>query len=221
MSKQVLVIGLGQFGRSLARALVQQGAEVIGVDCEEARVQEMAAHVTETMCFDAMDENALSAIAPGRRDISVCAIGDENREASIIVTALLKQLGAKTLIARATDPLHARILHLVGATEVVHPEAQFGERLAVRLAWHNVIEMLPLGDDLVLTEIPVPEAFVGRTLAELQLPRRHSITVAAVQQHTERGSVTRTPDPDRKLEATDTLMLVGATDAARRLTERF
>lgn len=221
MSRQTLVIGLGQFGMSLARALSEHGGEVIAVDISEAHINDIAPFVSDAVVMDAMDEEALALLAPAQRDTCVCAIGDDNREGSIIVTALLKQLGAPHIIARATDELHARILSLVGAHEVISPERNFGERLAIRLAWRGVINFMPLGGDLVMTEIAVPEAFWGRTLADLALPKRFAVTVAAVRHESSTGVQARIPDPQRPLQKGDILMLVSTEENARTLTQRI
>lgn len=220
MSRQTLVIGLGQFGMSLARALAQHGSDVLAVDIREDHINDIAPHVTDAVLMDAMDEEALASLAPAQRDVSVCAIGDDNREGSIIVTALLRQLGAPHIIARATDELHTRILKLVGAHEVIHPERNYGERLAIRLAWRNVVNVLPLGGNLALTEIAAPESFWGRTLAELNLPKRFRVTVSAVRHEAETDVEAAIPDPHKPLSRGDILMLVSTEDDAHRLTER-
>lgn len=220
MPKQALVIGLGQFGNALARALAQHGCEVLAVDINEAHITAIAPHVTDAVVMDAMDEEALARLAPANRDTCVCGIGDDNREGSIIVTALLKQLGAPRIIARATDDLHARILSLVGAHEVINPERDYGERLAIRLAWHNVVNIMPLGGNLVLTEIEAPPSFWGRTLAELELPRRFSVTVSSVRHVSASGMTASIPDPRKPLQRGDILMLVSTEADARMLTER-
>ncbi len=220
MPKQTLVIGLGQFGMSLARALAQHGSEVLAVDSNEAHINEIAPHVADAVVMDAMDEEALASLAPSKRDTCVCAIGDDSREGSIIVTALLKQLGAPHIIARATDDLHARILTLVGAHEVINPEHSYGERLAIRLAWRNVVNVMPLGGNLVLTEITAPESFWGRTLAELELPKRFKVIVSTVRHDSETGMEAAIPDPHKPLKRGDILMLVGTETDARHLTER-
>lgn len=221
MPRQVLVIGLGQFGMSLSRALTQHGSEVLAVDINEQHIADIAPHVADAVLMDAMDEDALAKLAPAQRDTCVCAIGDDNREGSIIVTALLKQLGARNIIARATDALHTRILSLVGAHEIVNPERDYGERLAIRLAWRNVVNVMPLGADLVVTEIEAPESFWGRTLAELELPKRFSVTVSAIRRQGETGIRASIPDPHKPLQRGDLLMLVSTEADARRLTERI
>ena len=220
MSKQAVVIGLGQFGMALARALAKNGSEVLAVDLNAAHIHDIAPHVADAVLMDAMDEEALAALAPARRDTCVCAIGDDNREGSIIVTALLKQLGAKHIVARATNELHARILTLVGADEVINPERSYGERLAVRLAWRNVINMMPLGGDLVLTEVAAPESFWGRNLTELALPRRFSVNVSAVRRERDGVVQANVPDALTPIGQGDILLLVSTEAAVRKLTER-
>lgn len=221
MRTQALVIGLGQFGMALARALMQNGVEVIAVDRREDRVQTASAFVTEAVQSDAMNEGDLARLAPQRRDVCVVAIGEESREAAILVTAMLRQVGARRVVARATDPLHERILNLVGAHEVVQPERIFGERLAARLAYRGVLDILPLGDDLVITELCTPDPFAGRTLVDLQLPRRFGLTVVALRR-TE-GGVGRLvlPTALEPLRKDDILVVVGAPGAAQQLVEQI
>lgn len=219
MRKQAIVIGLGQFGMSLARSLTERGVEVFAIDEAEERVRTAATFAASAVAFDATDEAALARAAPERRDIVVIAIGDENKEASIICTALARQMGAKRVIARATDAVHERILRLVGAHEVVNPERAFGERLATRLLYTGVIDEVPLGEDLVISELRVPQAFVGRSLIELALPKRHKITVVAIRGRAERGVTL--PRPDAKLEADDVLVVVAPKGAVAALLERL
>ncbi|MFO0004972.1 MAG: NAD-binding protein, partial [bacterium] len=109
---QVLVVGLGQFGMALARSLAAGGVEVLAVDRDEGRVATIAPHVAEAVALDAMDEAELARCSPAVRDTCICAIGDDARAASIIVTALMKQMGARQVIARAIDPRHGRSLKL-------------------------------------------------------------------------------------------------------------
>lgn len=219
MRKQVIVIGLGQFGMSLARSLTARGVEVMAIDQDQERVHTAATFVASAVAFDATDETSLARAAPERRDVSVCAIGDENKEASIICTALLRQLGAPHVVSRATDVTHERILRLVGAHEVVNPERSFGERYATRLLYSGVIDEVPLGQDLVITEIQAPPAFVGRTLIELALPKRHQLTVVAIRREGERGI--SLPSPSAKLAPNDVLVVVAPSGAVAKLMDRL
>lgn len=215
MTKQAVVIGLGQFGMALARSLSEKGMEVLAVDSREDRVRQAAAFSAEAAAFDATDAEALARGAPQERDVCVCAIGADSRESSIICTALLVQMGAPRVVSRAIDQLHGRILRLVGAHEVVNPEADFGERFAVRIAHDAVRGELALGNDLVITELEAPASFAGRTLDELRLPRQYGVTVVAVRR-AGRGSVER-PAPDTRLGDGDVLVVVSDPKAVPRL----
>lgn len=219
MNKQAMVLGLGQFGMAVARSLSARGVEVLAVDAEPERVEQAAQFVAVARCFDATDERELTSTAPKRRDVAVCAMGDESREGSIICTALLKQLGAPRIVARATDPLHERILLLVGAHEIVNPEYEFGMRLTTRLLYTGVLDEVPLGEDLLLTELQVPRSIVGRTLMQLALPKNFQVTVAAVRK--KGGGAVVAPNPAEPLNAGDLLVLVSAPGAVVKMMERL
>jgi trk system potassium uptake protein len=219
VKKQAMVIGLGQFGMALAQSLAERDVEVMAVDTRMEPVEEAATFATSAVQFDATDEDALRRTSPERRDLCVCAIGDENREGSIVCTALLRQLGARHILARATDAMHERILRLVGAHEVVNPERAFGERLATKLLYSAVLDEVPLGGDLVLTELKPPAAFVGRTLTELALPRKHEINVVAIRRDGDKG--VSTPSPEIPLQEKDVLIVVSPPHAVAKLLGRF
>lgn len=221
MGKQALIIGLGQFGMSLARSLASHGVEVTAVDLREDRVQAAAVFVADAMVLDAKDESALARLGPSRRSSCVVAIGDENREGSIIATALLRQMGAPYVLARATDAMHERILRLVGAHEVVNPERAEGERIAKRLAHHGVLDEIPLGDSLTITELRPPVAFVGRNLVDLALPRRFGVTIVAIHRVEDGLGKVHLPDPYDPLRADDILVVVASAGAALAMTQRI
>lgn len=217
MSQQILIVGLGQFGMSLARTLSDKGAEVLAVDRQKNLVEEAAAFATEALVMDATDETELALLQPGKRDSSVCAIGDDSKEASIICTALLRQMGAPWIIARANNLLHQRILQLVGAHLVVNPEHEFGKRFANRLIYRNVVADMPLGEELQLTEIKVHPTMIGKSLMELALPKRFGVMVVAVR----RGSPSRVvqPSPSEPLQKDDNLVIVSKESAIPKLIE--
>lgn len=221
MSKQALVVGLGQFGNTVARALSRRGLEVLAVDSRADLVQAISGSVAEAVCLNALDEAALARTAPAQRDLCICAIGEQYRENAIIVTALLRQLGAPRIIARAGDDLLERILLLVGAHEVVNPERAFGERLATRLIHEGILEEIPLGQDLVISELLVPPALVGRKLTELELPRRFGLTVLGLRRRVEERSTVVTPDPRAPLLEGEILIVVARPGAAQKLAERL
>lgn len=217
MAKQALVIGLGRFGVSVARALMERGVEVLAVDRSNAKVKAAADIVTEAVALDATDSEALGQTAPGRRDLCVCAIGDDSIQASILCTALLREMGAKRIIARAADDLQGRILRRVGAHEVVDPLRDFGERFASHLIHGAILGELPFGRDLVITEIQPTEAMLEHNLAELDLPRRAGITVVGFRAG--EGDV-QMPDPRRPFTRGDVLIVVSRPDAVARWMDK-
>lgn len=206
--KQALVVGLGMFGLSLARELTNRGFEVIGVDKNPDAVEEAESIIAEAVSLDASDMKELAEVAPERRDVCICGIGEDARDASIICTALMVESGCKRVIARASDKTHERILKAVGAHEIVNPEKDFGSRLAMRLAFHGVIDQVPLGSDLVITHLEVPQALVGQSLQRLQLPSRFEVFVVAIEDSEEGAAGLRLPDPQATLDARDVLVVV-------------
>ena len=218
MNHQALVIGLGQFGLSVARALAGRGVEVFAIDSDEARVRAAATFATEAACVDATDEAALQRTSPARRNVCICAIGDEAKEASIICTALLKQMGARRLIARANDDLHARILTLVGADQVVNPEREFGQRFASQILYKGIQGEMTLGEGFLISEVQVPRSFIGKALETLHLPARFHVTVVAIRKG-DTGTIV-TPSHDATLSQGDVLVMVAREGAVARMMEK-
>lgn len=218
--KQALIIGLGQFGMSLARSLSAQGVDVLAVDADKDVVQVAADFCAEALTLDATDEDALAEVVPRERDLCVCAIGTESREKAIIVTALLRQLGAEFVVARASDDVTKRILFLVGAHEVVNPESAFGERLANRLAHEGLLDQVPLGSDLVITELRPPKPLVGRTLIELKLPSRFQVTVVATRRMDDGEGKVLLPDPNDPIRSDDILVVVARSEAVKNFLQK-
>ncbi len=221
MRKQALVVGLGQFGMALARSLTERGVDVLAVDIRPELVHIASSFATESACFNGMDEIALSRAAPQRRDICVCAIGNESREGAIIITALLRKMGATRVVARATDEVLERILYLVGAHEVFNVESAFGERLATKLLFESILEEIPLGDDLVITEFSPTPSMIGRTLLELKLRQRFGISVIAIRRIVNEHGTIIQPEPEHPLQNNDIMIVVAPPGATRKLSSRF
>ncbi len=219
MKKQVMIIGLGQFGLALGRSLVDRGVEVLGIDTDMDRVNLGAIHLTETVCVDASDEIALGALAPARRNAVVVAIGDHSREASIICTALLRQFGVKHIVARANTEVHERILRMVGAHEVVNPERAFGEAFASRVVYPQIKGVLPLNEDLMMTEIEVPKAAINHEYAKLDLFRRVGATVIGLRRPG-KGKI-EIPRGDERLREGDMLIVVAPEGEVEKVLDAF
>lgn len=219
--KQALVVGLGMFGMSLARELTQRRHEVILVDRNPDLVQVASEFAVEALALDATDEESVAELRPALRDLCICAIGEDSRDASIVCTALLRQLGARHLVARAFDPIHERILRLVGAHEVVNPERAFGQRLAARLAYRGVLDQAPLGHDLEISEVITPRALVGKTLRELELPRRYGVFVVALRSTEDSDEELAVPAPDTMLESRTVLILAAKKGSLLAMMEKL
>ena len=216
--QQVLIIGLGQFGRALATSLTNKGVEVLAIDRRLELVEDIAPHVADAAMLDATDEEALARLQPDKRDVSICAIGEDSKEAAIICTALLRQLGAPKVIARAATPVMRRILMLVGAHEVYSPEEEFGSRLANRIALRNIISDMPLGGDIHATEFTIPASFVGKNLIDLRLPKRFGVMVVAIRPAS-KPSTMDLPDPNAELQVGDQLVVVSKEAAIAKLLQ--
>lgn len=220
MNQQILIIGLGQFGMALAKTLHAKGVEVMAVDKDMSLVQEISPFVDDAMQVNIVDEADIAELKPAERDAVVCSIGEGYREDSIICTALLSQLGAPFIVARAKDDVHRRILKAVGADLIINPELEFGRRFATRLMNRGVIVDTDLGDDCLLTEIRVQPGMVGKNLIELELPKRFEVMVAGIRHSGEVSKISH-PNPAEPLRSEDRLIIVSNERAIAALTKNF
>lgn len=208
------VVGLGVFGRNLARGLARRGQPVLAIDNDPRAIQAIADEVDMAVCVDATDENALAEIDLDRVTCAIVAIGNEATEASILATALLRQSGVPRVIGRAVSELHERILQAVGAHETINPEEDASRRLAQRLIYPNTLEQIQLGDQVEIAELEAPASFFGRSLVELDLRREHHISVLALR----RGDATfPATGGDLRVEAGDHLVILAAPAAVERI----
>jgi trk system potassium uptake protein len=208
MSHSVLVIGLGRFGDAAARALVQLGNEVMAIDSDEERVNEIAPAVTRAMQLDATDPDALRAVGAADFEYAIVAISG-GVEASIYATMALKELGVPYVIAKAATRLHGAILQRAGADRVVFPEREMGQRVAHSFNVRDVIDYLDVAPDFGIVKVRPPASFIGRTFGELALGERLGLTPVALR----RGdAVTPNPAGDTRIAEGDELILIGRDD---------
>ena len=165
---KVVVIGLGRFGMACARRLYDQGAEVLAIDRSRQLVDRIKDGVTSAIACDATDRNNLMAYDVGRMDVAIVAMAS-NFEASVLVTLLCGELGVPRVVAKATNPLQNRVLHEVGADQVVMPEEEMGERLADHVVRESVVNFVELPDGYSLRRLKVPAEWAGSSLADLKL----------------------------------------------------
>jgi trk system potassium uptake protein TrkA len=207
------VIGLGRFGRAVARSLVREGQAVLCIDRDPARLAQVGEEVDATARTDTTDQDALAALKLDRMSCVVVTIGSRATEASLLTVAILRELGVPRIVARAFDERHARLLLAIGANEVLNPEDEIGARLALRLVRPGIVDQIRLGEG-TLAEIEAPEAFAGSSLGELDLRSRHGVVVLAIR----RGSdVVTAPGADIGVESGDVLVLLGDEEAIQRV----
>ena len=213
--KRVGIIGAGRFGLSLAEALAETGTEVLLIDRNNALVQAAIKKVTWAVQCDATSANALESAGISECDTVVVAIGS-NVEASMLVTANCKELGIKTVISKATSEIHGKILDKLGADHVVYPDRESAHRLARNITEHNAYDLLEISEGLSLAEIDVPEACVGKTLAEADLRKKSGVTVLCIRRPDPKNNrkplqiIIPNPNNDA-FEAEDKLIVFGTT----------
>jgi trk system potassium uptake protein TrkA len=212
MSGDFAVIGLGQFGRAVALHLVDQGAAVLAVDANPERAKLVEASVDAVLVADATEEAALVELGLERMSCVVVAMGVRAKDTSIMVTALLRQRGVRRVVSRATSDLHGRVLLAVGAHEIVNPEQEMGARLAHHHANPHVVDQFALGRDVIVAEVEAPEAYATKTLRELGLRKKASVTVVLIRRG---GQVISSIDPDERLASGDVLVVLGTPTAVR------
>lgn len=205
MAGEFAVLGLGQFGRSVATSLAQHNESVLAVDQKMERVETVEQSVDAAVRADVADESTLHNLDIDQMTTVIVAIGAHSTEASIMTTALLAQMGTPNIIARSSSDLHARILRQVGAHEVLNPEGEMGARVARRLSKPSVVDQFELGDSII-AEVAVPQSITGRSLKELELRNQYEISVIAIQ----RGDdVSANPRATATLEEEDVLVVIG------------
>lgn len=214
MKEQVIVVGLGRFGASVAREMEALGHEVLATDIDEETVNEVAPDVTHAVQVDASGEGTLASIGAG--DVSTAIVGiTENIEASIFATMALQTLGVRT-IAKAGSPLHARILEQLGADRVVYPEQEAGIRVAHTFNIAGVVDYLVVAPRFGIARVVPPAGYLGRTLRDLDLQGRFGLTPIALS----RGEkVVVNPPREEVLRAGDELVLVGRDEGFVRFGE--
>lgn len=214
-----IIIGLGNFGASLAKKLTEQGNEVIGIDTSMAKVDAYKEKISHTICMDATDEFTVSGLPLKETDIVIVAIG-EDQGANVMTTALLKNFEVKRLISRAINPLHEKVLQAIGVDEIVHPEEETAERWAKKLCLSNVVDSFELNEDYSIIEARVPADYIGRTVREVGFRREFNLLVLTIMKKVEVKSLlgkTKTEtqiqgvaSADNKLEPGDILVLYGS-----------
>lgn len=210
--KSVLLIGLGRFGKFIAMKLHAMGHQVMAVDTSEERVNAVLPFVTNALIGDSTNEEFL--ISLGIRDYDACivAIGD-NFQNSLETACLLKELGAKKVIARASKEMQEKFLLRNGADEVVYPEKQLAAWTAIRCASENILDYIELDEEYAIFELAIPSAWNGKSILELDIRKKYSINVLGIR---ENGRLNMRISPDTMLGSGTSILVLGREKAVHK-----
>ena len=211
--KSILIIGLGRFGKHMAQKFSEQGNDILAVVTDEDRVNAVLPFVTDAQIGDATNEMFVESLGVANFDLCVVAIGD-NFQSSLETTSLLKDMGAKFVLSRASRDVHAKFLLRNGADEVVYTEKETAERLAVKYGNDSVFDYIEINEDYSIYEIGVPDSWVGKSILDKKVRTKYNISILA----TKRGKeIYPLPHPDHVFSETESLMILGRNEDVKRL----
>lgn len=203
--KVFAVIGAGRFGSQLALALMEMGHDVLIVDKDENKVQQLSDKVTHAVQADSTNEEVLKSLGITNFDVVVVGIGVDI-QASILTSLNLKELGAKYVVAKAMTALHGKVLEKIGVDRVVYPERDMAIRIARQLSSSNILDCIDFSPDYSITEFIAPKSMVGKSLRELALRAKYGINVIAIRSGKE---INISPLADDVIKGNDLLVVIG------------
>ena len=215
--KQFVVIGLGRFGSNVAKALYSMDHEVLAIDKDEEKVQEISDYVTHAVQADATDENVLKSLGIRNFDVVVVTTSSDIHS-SILITLLCKEIGVKYVIAKAQSELHAKVLYKIGADKVVFPERDMAMRVVHNLVSSNILDYIEVTPEYSLVEIEALSHWVGHSLKELNIRGKYGINVLAIKHGKE---IIVAPNGDDIINKDDILVVIGKTKDITRLENKY
>ncbi len=215
-SKRFAVIGLGRFGLTVASHLAKSGADVIAIDSDPNVINEVSNIVSVAICMNSVDRDGLVANGIDRVDAAVVAIG-QNFEASVLTTAILKEIGVSKVIARASNDVQKRILELIGADQVIFPEDAIGIRVAQSLISSRIVDITSLFEGLSVAQVVAPKELVGKKIGETKFRQKYKCNIVVIKRKTDQSDIKGEsprynvlPEPDDEIRVGDILVVVGA-----------
>ena len=205
--KRVIVIGLGIFGFNIAKDLYENGLEVIAIDKNKEVIQKIKDFSTKAILADGTDKEVLESIGIQEDDVVIISFG-EDLAAATLITLHLREMKVKTIIVKAPNEDHKRVLEKVGATEVVIPERAMADKVAKSLISPNILDYIPLSEDYTISELVPPTGFFGKTIGELHLRSKHHIEVIAVREMMPER-LTMVPHAEFVIKDSDVLVVIG------------
>ncbi len=203
--KVFAVFGLGSFGREVCRVLSEKGTKVIAFDNQSQHIDRIKDIVNQSLLLDSTDEETLKSAPLEDVDVAVVAIGDDI-EASILTTALLKNIGIPYILARAVSDIHLQVLKQIGANEVINLEIEEGRRIASRLVSPEILDVIPVDQDYSIAELYVPKSLVGKSLQQVDLRKEFNLNIIAIQRS--RTSIDEVGNPVKE----EMVILPGSND---------
>lgn len=210
--KSILLIGMNRFGSFLARQLHELGHQIMAVDRDETRINEILPLVTGAQIGDSTNEAFLRSLGINNYDVCIVAIGGDF-QSSLETTSLLKELGGKLVVSRADRDVQAKFLLKNGADEVINPEKQIAEWVAIRYASNHVLDYIKLDNDHAIFEVAVPADWVGRTVGQIDIRKRYGINIMAVK---EDGKMDLSVTPETILTDRKTMLVLGRRKAIQK-----
>lgn len=211
--KDVIVIGLGRFGSSVAIQLEKKGYKVMAIDVAPEKVHQVADYVTLAICADVTNEEAMNDLGIGNFDIAVIAIG-HSIEASVLATLWAKDHGVDRVIAKAFNESQGRILEKIGVDQVVYPEKEMGRQLANNITLNSITDAIELTDEYSIAEIPIVDSWVGENLITLNLRGKYDVNVIAIKRG---NTITMNPKANAPLKKGDVFVLLGSNKMLKKL----
>ena len=214
--KSILVIGLGRFGYHLALKFAELGNDVMVADIDDELVERYSNEFEDSRICDCSDENVIESLGVSNFDYCVVAVGT-NFQSAMEITALLKEFGAKCVIAKAGSARHAALLKKIGADQVIYPERDVAQKTAIRLNVKNIFDYIELTDDYAVYEIPVPADWVGKTVGTVDVRRKYSLNIIAVKRS---GKLDTELTADYVFLADEHLVVIGRADRVYKLASK-
>lgn len=214
-NKSYAVIGLGQFGMTLALTLAEANCDVLAIDDKEENIQDIAEKVTYAVKADVREPGALQALGVQNVDVTIVAVA-ENMEASITATMQAKELGVPFVMAKAMNALHGRILSKIGADRVIYPEQSMGVRVAKNLLSSGFVDLFELSSDFSMAEFLVPDEWVGRRLIDLKIREKYNINLIGIKYGDE---VRINLKPDEVFVSGCTIIAIGKNEDLNEISE--
>lgn len=216
MRKQYAVFGLGSFGESVAVALQELGCEVVVVDNHMERSEDISPYVSYAVQADIEDPEVIRSLGARNLDGVVVAVADD-MEASIMATLVSKEIGVPYVLAKAKNELHAKVLKKIGADSIIFPEKEIGQSVARNLVSGEFVDWISLSPDYSITEIQVPEKWIGKSLSEIDVRRTKDVNVVGVRIG---EKIQVTIDPEEPLQKEMMLIMIGSNEALEKFGEK-